>query len=193
MKLDKNQQKQLVNAIRKSLNKKGFKIKTNTIYTIIENAFIHCDFVIVNSQKMVFRIYIKGYDYDNIFWEIMQMPENIMKNDSLKGCGAFKAPSILLNKGEIDLTDKYDEQAEYLVELMDKCSRDFIRRYDIDEYIINKENGTDKEILKCLAYLHMEKKADAIKIAQDSIDNGNRGNYENEGKAFFEWVLLLTQ
>ena len=98
-----------------------------------------------------------------------------------------------MKKGEIDITDKYEEQAEYLMELIEKCAHDFVKQYDIDEYVINHENGMDKEILKCLAYLHMTKPKDAIKIAQDSIDKGNRGNYENEGKAFFEWVLLLFQ
>ena len=120
------------------------------------------------------------------------MSDNTKKSDSLRACGAFKAPSILLEKGEIDLTDKFDEQAEYFVELIDKCSGDFIERYEIDEYVINNENGVDKELLKCLAYLHMGKKADAMMIAQDSINNGNRGNYENEGKGFWEWLLLMN-
>lgn len=191
MKLSKNQQKLLVNAIRAFLKEKGYKIKSNTIYTVQENAFIHCDFLIVNSQKMIYRIYIKDYEYDNIFWEIMQMKDNVNQNDSLRACGAFKAPSVLLKKGEMNLTDRYGEQAEYLVELIDKCSHEFIDEYDIDEYIIDNENGMDKEILKCLAYLHMKKKEDAIKIAQKSINSGNKGNYENEGKAFFEWVLLV--
>ena len=25
----------------------------------------------------------------------------------------------------------------------------------------------------------------------ESINNGNRGNYENGGKAFFDWILML--
>lgn len=193
MKLDKNQQKQLVDAIHMVLEKKGYKIKTNTIYTIKGNAFIHCDFLIVNSQKMVYRIYIKDYDYDDIFWKIMQMPDNTKKNDSLRAVCAFKAPSILLKKGEIDFADKFEEQAEFLVEQINKCSHDFMKQYDIDEYIVDNESGMDKEILKCLAYLHMEQPKDAIKIARDSIDCGDRGNYENEGKNFFDWILLRYQ
>ena len=81
----------------------------------------------------------------------------VKKNDSLRACGAFKAPSVLLKKGEVDLAEKYEEQAEYLVGLVEKCSRNFMEKYDVDEYIINYENGMDKEILKCLAYIHMNK------------------------------------
>lgn len=174
MKLDKNQQRQLIEAIRMSVEKNGYKIKSNSIFTIKDNAFIHCDFVIVNNQKMVYRIYIKNYEYDKIFWNIMQMPDNLKKNDSLRACGAFKAPSILLKKGEMELTDKYEEQSKYLLELIDKSSHNFMVQYDIDEYVVNNESCIDKKILRCLAYLHMERQKDAMIIAQDSIACGDR-------------------
>lgn len=191
MKLDKNQQKQLVEAIRIYVGKKGYKIKSNSIYFIKDNAFIHCDFLIVNAQKIVYRIYIKDYDYDKIFWNIMQMSDNIKKKDYLRACGAFKSPSILLKKGEMELNGKNEEQAEYLVELIDKCSHNFMVQYNIDEYVVNNESGIGKEILRCLAYLHMEKQEDAIALALASIDSGDKGEFVNEGKAFFEWMLLI--
>lgn len=191
MKLDKNQQKKLINAIYISSNGREYKTKKNTIYRVIDKAFIHCDFLIVNSQKLVYRIYIKNYDYDDIFWEIMQMSSNSKKNDSLRAIGAFKAPSVLLKKGEVDLTEKYEEQAEYLVGLVDECSHNFMEKYDIDEYVIIYEGGMDKEVLKCLAYIHMNNIEQAVKIAANSINDGNRGNYVNGGKAFFEWIQML--
>lgn len=193
MKLDKNQQKELVNIIRAYAKKNGYKTRSNSIYCIKENAFVHCDYLIINSEKIIYRIYVKEYEYDNIFWEVMQMKENANQNNSLRACGAFKAPSILLKKGEIELTYNYEHQAEDFVKLIDECSCDFIKKYDIDEYIINNDVGIDNEILKCLALFHLNKNEEALRIAKDSIDNGNKGNYENEGKAFFEWVLLVMQ
>ncbi|SKA60113.1 hypothetical protein SAMN02745111_00181 [Eubacterium uniforme] len=191
MKLDKNQQKKLINAIYISSNGREYKTKKNTIYKVIDKAFIHCDFLIVNSQKLVYRIYIKNYDYDDIFWEIMQMSSNSKKNDSLRAIGAFKAPSVLLKKGEVELTEKYEEQAKYLVGLVDECSHNFMEKYDIDEYVTVYEDGMDKKVLKCLAYIHMNNIEQAIKIAVNSINDGNRGNYVNGGKAFFEWIQML--
>ena len=108
MKLDKNQQKQLISAIYVSSDSRGYKAKANTIYRVIDKAFIHCDFLIINSQKLIYRIYIKNYDYDDIFWKIMQMQSNSKKNDSLRACGAFKAPSVLLKRGEVDLAEQYE-------------------------------------------------------------------------------------
>ena len=66
-----------------------------------------------------------------------------------------------------------------------------MEKYDIDEYVIECEDGMDKEVLKCLAYLHMNNKEQAVKIAQSSINDGNRGNYVNGGKGFFEWILMV--
>lgn len=189
MKLDKKSQKELINAIYLFSERRGYKTKTNTIYKINDNAFIHCDFLIVNSQKIVYRIYIKNYNYDDIFWKVMRMSSNSEKKDALRANGAFKAPSILLKKGEMEFSEKFEDIAEYLVELVDECSCNFMEHYDIDEYIIKYENGMDKEVLKCLAYINMNNIEEAVKIAQSSINDGNKGNYENGGKAFFEWVL----
>ena len=83
------------------------------------------------------------------------------------------------------------KKAEYLLGLVDECSHNFMEKYDIDEYIIDYEDGMDKEVLKCLAYINMNNIEEAKKIAQESINNGNRGNYENGGKAFFDWILML--
>ena len=189
MKLDKSQQKQLLNAIRVSVKKWGYKIRDNSIYKVYEDAFIHCDFFVVNSQKLIYRIYIKNYIYDDIFWDIMQMPSNSKCAASLRACGAFKSPSILLKNGELELTDRYEEHAEYLLNLVDEYSQNFMKQYDIDEYIIDCWDGMYKETLKCLAYIHTNQTGEAIKIAQNSINNDYTGGFVNSGKSFFEWIL----
>lgn len=191
MKLDKEQKKELRNLIVAYAKKLGYKARQNTIFRVKDAAMVYCDFLVVDSKKLIYRVSIKNYDYDDIFWKIMQMPSNSKKNDSLRASGAFKAPSVLLKKGEVELTEKYEEQAEYLVGLVDECSRNFMEKYDIDEYVIECEDGMDKEVLKCLAYIHMNNIEQAVKIAQSSINDGNRGNYENGGKAFFEWILMV--
>lgn len=189
MKFDKNQQKRVIDSIFMAAGENRYKAIGNTIYKVVDNVFVHCDFLVVNSKILVYRIYIKKYVYDDIFWKILQMPSNSKKGDSLRAKGAFKAPSILLTKGEIELTDKYEEQAKYLVGLVEEYSFSFMIQYDIDKYILDYEGGMDKEVLKCLAYIHMNNIEEAKKIARISIGNGNRGNFENEGKEFFEWVL----
>lgn len=46
-------------------------------------------------------------------------------------------------------------------------------------------------ILEYLAYVHMGEVDKAKSIAMNAIENGNTGNFVNEGKAFFEWALLF--
>lgn len=191
MKLDKIQQKQLVNMIYIYSNKRGYKKRSNTIYRIKSDAFIHCDFLIVNSQKLVYRVYIKNYSYDDIFWNVMQMSSNSRNSDSLRAVGAFKAPSILLKKGELELIDKYENQADNFVRMVDESSANFMEQHDIDEYAIYNADGMNADILEYLAYVHMGEVDKAKSIAMNAIENGNTGNFVKEGKAFFEWALLF--
>lgn len=188
MKLDKDQQKQIMDEIAKISSEKRYNLKKNTIYFIKDNAFIYCDFLIVNSQKLVYRIYIKNYDYDDIFWKVMHMPDNSKKNDSLRAVGAFKAPSILLNKGEIEFGDNYLEQAQFLVTLIDESSCSFLGKYDIDDYVINLTDVMYINILKYLAYIHMNNEFEANIIAKKAV-NDDAVDFINEGKSFFEWAL----
>lgn len=191
MKLNNSQLKELNCFISEHSNKVGYKVKSNTIFAIKDSAFVFCNYLIVNSEKIVYRIYIKDYDYDNIFWEILQMQENIKKNASLRACGAFKAPGILLKKGELKFTERYYDQAEDLVNLIENCSCDFVKNNNIDEYIINNTIGMDESVLKCLAFLHTGKKEDALKLVNDAVNNNISSGYKNEEKDFWEWALLI--
>lgn len=191
MKLNKDQQKELFYTIRIKVEKAGYKLKSNTIYVVKKDCLIHCDFLVVDSKKIIYRIYIKAYSYDDIFWDILHMPDNSKKSDSLRACGAFKAPSVLIKKDEVELTDKYDELADFLIEEISKNSNEFLSNYNVDDYVVNDEKGIDKEILQCLAYIHMNCSDKAKEIAKNAICVGDKGRFENEDKGFFEWVILF--
>lgn len=190
MKLDKEQQKRVVEAIRKVAKQKKYKVRSYAIYTVEGNIFIHADFF-VDSEKISYRIYVKNYEYDDIFWNVMQMSSNSKQSDSIRAVGAFKAPSVLLDKGDIELTENYEEQVIDFVNLIFECSHNFLNTQDIDEYVINCTEGLDINILKYIAYIHMEKKNEARMIAEKAIHDGDMGRFKNGGKFFFEWALTL--
>ena len=135
-------------------------------------------------------LYTKNYEYDDIFWKVLQMPSNSKQADSLRAVGAFKAPSILIEKGEVELTENYEELAESLVELIMECSHDFMKNYDIDEYVVNNAEGMNFDILKYLAYIHMNRVNEAQVIAEEAIKSGKVGSFKNGGKSFFEWAIM---
>ena len=137
MKLDKEQKKELRNLIVAYAKKLGYKARQNTIFRVKDAAMVYCDFLVVDSKKLVYRVNIKNYDYDDIFWKIMQMTSNSKEPDSLRAVGAFQAPTITVKTGQMELTDQYEEQAKILVELVEESSNKFMEQYDIDEYAIN--------------------------------------------------------
>ena len=59
-----------------------------------------------------------------------------------------------------------------------------MEQHDIDEYAIYNADGMNADILEYLAYVHMGEVDKAKSIAMNAIENGNTGNFVNEGKAF---------
>jgi len=202
MKLDKEQKKELRNLIVAYAKKLGYKARQNTIFRVKDAAMVYCDFLVVDSKKLVYRVNIKNYDYDDIFWKIMQMTSNSKEPDSLRAVGAFQAPTITVKTGQMELTDQYEEQAKILVELLEESSNKFTNKYflfimissynDIEyvEYAINCQGEMYINVLKYLAYVHMNKKSEARRIAEEALRDGDVNNFENEGKTFFEWALM---
>ncbi len=189
MKIEKQQQKQLIQFIKEIANDMGFEVKENSMYKKIEENFLHTDFLIVNSEKMVYRTYVKKYSYDDIFWKIMNMQENIKKKDSLRAIGAYKSPSILIEKGEILLNDEIAKLAQDFVSHTCDISNKFIKNYQLNDYIVTKTDLLWGEILKCIAYIDMGILIEAENIAKNEIEKGEKGAFVNEGKGFYEWVI----
>ena len=46
------------------------------------------------------------------------------------------------------------------------------------------------DILKYLAYIHMNRVNEAQVIAEEAIKSGKVGNFKNGGKSFFEWAIM---
>lgn len=190
MKISKEMQKQLMQQIKLHADNKGYKIKSNSLYQLKGDKFIHSDYLIVESKKNIFRIYIKKYLYDNIFWDTIHMNDNKKKNDSLRAIGAFKAPSILIKKGEYELSEEIVSLANQFIDEVEVASANFIANNEINMYVLKHENGQDNKILKCLAYIDMKQYVQANEVARESLEVADRGKFENEGNSFFEWLLL---
>lgn len=86
-----------------------------------------------------------------------------------RAVGAFQAPTITVKTGQMELTDQYEEQAKILVELVEESSNKFMEQYDIDEYAINCQGEMYINVLKYLAYVHMNKKSEAPVIIDEGM------------------------
>ncbi|MBP3568349.1 MAG: hypothetical protein J6K04_04195 [Lachnospiraceae bacterium] len=192
MKIDKQVQKKCVSTIKEIAAKTGYKKIQNTIYKMENGNVIFVDFLIVDSIYLIYRINIKKQSYDKIFWQIMRMEENLKRSDSLRVNGAFAAPHVLVAKGKIELSENVDIIANYFLEKISEETNSFLEKYDVTQYIFSNNDEGDADILQCLSYIDSGLLSKAKEPAQKQILLGNTGRFENEGKGFFELVVLYN-
>ena len=191
MQLEKDQEKQLLIAIKNEAKKRNIKSNMGRLFFVKDNAFVHCNYIVIKRSIMDYSIYIKEYEYDDIFWDIMHMQKNSKQPISLRACGAFSSPSIKIFHKQIEEIDNYEETARLIVNDLEKYSLDFLCEFDIGDYIINEydQKSYMYGVLECLALVHKGKTLDAKKIAKEFIEHGDRGSFVNENKGFYEWLL----
>ena len=192
MKIDKQLQKEYISAIKEIAVKDGYKKIQQSIYKIKDENIIFIDYLIVNSKSLSYSSYIKKLSYDNIFWRIMRMEENLNKADSLRVIGSFAAPAILISEGDVELSENKDITVKLFWEKIHEEMNSFLERNDVTEYIFSGNIIVDEAILQCLSYIDSGLLHEAKKFAQKQILLGNTGRFENEGKGFFELVMLYN-
>lgn len=191
MKIDKMQQKELEKHIKEQAKTLGYKVMNGFLYSCIEEDLVSVTYVVVNSSRLVYTVKIKKFSYDNIFWDIINMPENKSQPISLRVNGAFKAPSIIISKGAIELTSDVFSVAVSFCKAVVNDVMEFRAKNDVNNYVIDNTSIPYSSTLKCLAYIDLCNPSLAIEVARSAIEAGDvRGGVENEGNGFFEWVLL---
>lgn len=192
MKIDKQLQRKCLSTIKDIAVMDGYKKIQNTIYKIEDDYILFVDFLIVNSNYLNYRINIKKKSYDKIFWQIMRMEENLNAGDVLRINGAFAAPSVLISKGNVELSENVDITAKYFYERINTEINAFLEVNDITQYIFSGSVKVDEDILQCLSYIDLNLPSQAMEIAEKQILSGDKGRFENEGKGFFELLLLYN-
>lgn len=190
MKIDKQMQKKCISAIKEIAVKDGYKKIQNTIYKVENENIISVDFLIVNSERLIYKITAKKQSFDEIFWKIMRMEENINERFSLRINGAFVAPTVLFYEGDMELSENLDLIAEEFLKKVNKEINLFLETNNLEEYIFSDNIVIDKNILRCLSYIDSGLLSEAKKLAEEQLLSGNTGRFVNEGRGFFELVLL---
>lgn len=190
MELSKEQQRLLLQKIKAMAKKEEYKICDQFIFKKVDDNFVSMPFVFVDRRKIVYHIGIKKYIYDDIFWEIMNMSENSKERQSLRACGAFKSPYIVLEDDSMEFTEDLDDLAKRLVMRIKEVVGDFLDRHTIAEYAIeNAENIFNGDTLQCIVLVDMGEYERAKEIAKEAVRNDEDGGFENLGRTFFQWLL----
>lgn len=193
MKMGKAEQKELGKRIKACAKQLGYKHYDGSLFSKTGDNFISIHFGVVDSCKLNYIIQIKKYSYDDIFWDVINMPLNKKEPMSLRAVGAFAAPSLILVMDNIPLSSDSDLDliANSLCDTIVQTTSQFLKEHQVNDYILSRENFPYAKTLKCLAYLDMNDVASALDIARKEIESGDpAGGFENEGKGFFEWVVF---
>ena len=149
-------------------------------------------------MRLLIILDIKKYTYDEWFWDIMDMSDNRKNGDAFRSIGAFVAPSIWITRYLEEPESFSDRFLRDCVEKVQIQLENFVTKHDINEYVLSGadlEDGgklLDGNLLKCLAYCDLGNLPAAKKIAKEEVQKGRDGGFENEGKSFFEWMLLYN-
>ena len=159
-------------------------------YKVQDDNLLYAYFTIIPKGDLVYRLETKKMSFDNIFWTIMDMEDNIRRGNTLRVNGAFTASGILISGDNINLTDDMEGIAEDFVDNATSEFANFMENNDIIDYIFSHDQIFDWEILKCLAYIDADEIAKAVDLARGQIEKGDRGRFVNANKGFFERVIL---
>ena len=90
----------------------------------------------------------------------------------------------------MELSENLDLIAEEFLKKVNKEINLFLETNNLEEYIFSDNIVIDKNILRCLSYIDSGLLSEAKKLAEEQLLSGNTGRFVNEGRGFFELVLL---
>ena len=180
------------------LKKYGYKSYSNAYFFKKENDyFIHglYDVRYLDGRlELAFYGWLKKYSYDNLFWEIINMSDNVNTPDRFRANGAFVCPSydIVIDAYEIDGSLSVEELLDKMINSVEMKAYSIIEKNDFLSYI---EDNPPKIIdegyktLTIISYIESGKIKEAYHLAKSEHERGVIGGFINEEKTFNEWAM----
>ena len=198
MKINLVEREESLKKLKALFREQGYKGGKELAYRKQGENFICIRYSIVDRMRLSIMLDIKKYTYDEWFWDIMNMRDNRTTGDAFRSIGAFVAPSIIIANLLKEPESFSDDFLQNCVEKVNDILEEFLIKNDINKYVLKEvdfEDGgklLDGNLLKCLAYCDLGNVSAAKKIAKEEVQKGRDGGFENEGKSFFEWMLLYN-
>ena len=190
MKMDKQLRKEYIKKIQEKAKKSGYKAPLHMFYKVQDDNLLYAYFAIIPAGDLVYRLETKKMSFDNIFWTIMDMEDNIRRGNTLRVNGAFTASGILISGDNINLTDDMEGIADAFVDNATSEFANFMENNDIIDYIFSGKQVLALETLKCLAYIDSGQESKAVELATKQIEKGDTGQFVSANKGFFERVVI---
>lgn len=191
-KMSKENEKIIINCVKKIAKQNHFKTISNCIYKTEGNLVIYA-ILWVRDNRLGFYWCIKTVELDDIFWDIFDMSDNKNERFSLRIEGAFCCPSYKFGESEykIENVDELEERVNIFflseMEKVEKYVKDIRADYgDFLLYIVEQEDARD--LTKLLAYVLLGEYEYVYKIVKNELKKGKDGNFENRGKSIYEYM-----
>lgn len=192
-------EKTTISNIKQEAKKQNFKVISNCIYKVVDDYFVYGVLRVRPNQdnwNLFNRMYIKPYNYDNLFWEIFDMAENINATVSLRANGAFTCPAFQWGEKsyEVNLLEDMpkDISSTAIIDFKNEINKiiEIIKESGgFDSFILSKENILDEKLLKMIANISKKEYSVAKEMAYIEIEKGKRGGFVNKGKDIYQYVL----
>ncbi|QZA77231.1 hypothetical protein K4H28_13200 [Deefgea tanakiae] len=173
-----------------------FKKEKSLFFTILINGQS-------KTKKLHWSLSFKHYDFDDIFWDVVKLPENKKQPLSFRACGAWVAPSMVVQEGCAGL-DSLEEEIvlnevrkifELLIPISDK-EASLANTYQSNLQILEKYYSQLIEkypnavraiwVEKLLTGLLECKFDEAHAIAIARINAGDSGGFSYSGASFYQ-------
>lgn len=158
---------------------------------------------IPKTKKLSWSIRFKHYDFDDVFWDIVKLPENKNQPLSFRACGAWVAPSMEIQNGSIVLNEweeeKISEQIQNIFAELDPLSIEVassIHSYSsnlevLENYytqLMSKYPNAAVTIWveRLLTRLLESNLKEAKKISDARIAEGDEGGFNYAGSSFYQ-------
>ena len=202
--MNKNQknreiEKEIMTNIKQEAKKQKFKVISNCIYKVVGEYFVNAVFWLQSNEDkwtLSLRMNIKSYNYDNLFWEIFEMLENINAKESLRANGAFVCPSYqwdeksyevsTLDSMKTDIANAINDLQYEVNKIVELIKLEF---GDFNSFILSQEDIMDEKLLKMIANISKDNFSVAKEMASAEISMGKRGGYRNKGKDIYEYII----
>lgn len=197
-KIIKDKEKQIKQLLKQYAKEYGYKISSNTVFKKNDNFFVHSVWFLRyadDTLNMVVWNYIKPYYYDNIFWEIFKMLDNINSKDSLRANGAFAFPSIKISEKyfEIDNQIETEKHIQKLFEYITQVHNKAISSVDnnvtkFNHTILEQKGYLREELIKAIANIQLGDYKKALHIVEKEISYNKRGGFINNDKDIYCYI-----
>lgn len=173
------------------------------IFERIEDYFAVANFftsVVGGKTILTFRMLIKPYNYDDIFWEVFDIKDNSKQPDSLRAIGAFTAPSVQLKENKYVLSDVSSIES-ICIEVMNEFkneSRDFINKIlleyeNFDLFVLEQSSKLNDSLLEMIANISLQRYEAAERIAQAELNKGIGGRFASGEYNINEYIVMYCK